>query len=848
MKKLLTLLLTLLPIVANAFTGDAKVNGIWYHIVTKGGIAEVIQYKGTEYSGDIVIPETIEYEGTTCQVTSIGYRAFFDCRDLTSISIPEGVTSIGELAFYYCKELSSVVIPNSVTSIGEKAFFYCSKINSLTISNSITELPEFAFEGCSSLISVTIPESVNKIGARAFNACSSLQSVVIPNSVTVIGEYAFCSCKSLTSIKIPENAFLSSYAFRSCSSLTSVTIPNGVSFMGFSVFDYCSKLKTITIGKGIKKIQGEAFAYCGELTDVYCYSSEVPETWSNVFTESYPEFATLHVPSSSLEAYSDKSPWKDFGSKVKLPEVIYMVDNELYSKDLFFIGEHITPIEEPEKEGHTFSGWSDIPETMPNEDVTITGSFTVNSYMLTYLVDGEVYKTCEVKYGTVISPEDYPTKIGYSFSGWVELPSTMPAHDVTVNGTFTINKYKLTYIVDNEEYKTVEVDYNSKITPEAEPTKEGHTFSGWSEIPETMPANDVTVTGNFTVNSYNLTYIVDDVVYKTYEVKYGTTITPEEEPTKTGYSFSGWSEFPSTMPAKDITITGSFIINKYKLIYFVDGIEYKSLEVEYNASISPETEPTKEGHTFSGWSEIPETMPANDVIITGTFTINKYLVTYIIDGETFTTEYVEYASTITPPSVPEREGYSFAWNEYPETMPANDISITGQFTINSYKLSYFVDGAEYKSYDVVYKSTITPEAEPTKEGHTFSGWSEIPETMPANDVTITGSFIVNKYKVTYIIDGEVFATDYVEYGTTIVPPTVSEKEGFSFDGWADVPETMPAHDVTIYGSYTSGIAEIIMDSANVRMYNINGKRIYKLQRGINIIISKDGKVRKVNIK
>ena len=482
---------------------------------------------------------------------------------------------------------------------------------------------------------------------------------------------------------MPENVFLSSCAFGGCSNLTSVTIPNGVSYICSRAFNNCSKLKTITIGKDIKIIQGEAFANCGELTDVYCYSSEVPDTWSDVFTESYPEYATLHVPSSSLEAYSEISPWKDFGTKVKLPEVIYIVDNELYSKDLFFIGEQITPIEEPEKEGHTFSGWSDIPETMPNEDVTITGSFTVNSYTLTYLVEGEVYKTCEVKYGTVISPEDYPTKIGYSFSGWVELPSTMPAHDVTVNGTFTINKYKLTYIVDNEEYKTVEVDYNSKIAPEAEPTKEGHTFSGWSEIPETMPANDVTVTGNFTVNTYKLTYIVDEEVYKTYEVKYATTITPEEEPTKTGYSFSGWSEFPSTMPAKDITITGSFIINKYKLTYLVDGIEYKSLEVEYNASISPEAEPTKEGHTFSGWSEIPETMPALDVTVTGSFTINKYI------------------------------------------------------------LTYFVDGEEYKSYEVEYGTSLTAEQEPTKDGYIFSGWSEFPETMPAHDVVVTGTFILN---------------------------------------------------------------------------------------------------------
>jgi hypothetical protein len=286
---------------------------------------------------------------------------------------------------------------------------------------------------------------------------------------------------------------------------------------------------------------------------------------------------------------------------------------------------------------------------------------------------------------------------------------------------------------------------------------------------------------------------------------------------------------------------------QYAINYYIDDAFYKTDSLEEGEKIVSE-KIEKEGYTFSGWNGVPELMPAHDITITGYFTINNYLVTYIIDGETFTTEYVKYASTITPPSVPEREGYSFAWNEYPETMPANDISITGQFTINSYKLTYFVDGAEYKSYDVVYKSTITPEAEPTKEGHTFSGWSEIPETMPANDVTITGSFIVNKYKVTYIIDGEVFATDYVEYGSTIVPPTVSEKEGFSFDGWANVPETMPAHDVTIYGSYTSGIAEIIMNSANVRIYNINGKRINKLQRGINIIIGKDGKVRKVNIK
>lgn len=885
MRKLFTFILMLLPVLSSAFTGKVEINGIYYNLTTKANVAEVT-YGDVPYSVDVInIPSSVEYEGTTCNVSSIGAKAFMNCTALKNITIPGSVTAIGDAAFNKCTGLTDVVIPENVSTIGVSAFSDCTNLTTISFPSTITDMYQ-AFDNCPNLESVYIadlaswcklrfwqrkcnplnyashlyfngedltdlevPEGVEIVG-NSFWGFKGLKSLTIPEGVKEIGPCAFGNCDNLASVSIANTVTkIDYYAFRSCKALKEIRIPNSVTYIGEEDFKGCTNLKEVIIGSGLDYLGPASFSNCTELTDVYVYTNSRPKTYyDNAFSNSDINYATLHVRESLIPSFKSDIPWKNFGTIVRVPEISYMVDGEIYMKDVVMVGTPITPITEPEKEGHTFSGWSGIPEIMPKEDVTVTGTFTVNTYMLTYLVDGEVYQTSEVKYGTTIIPEEEPTKTGYTFSGWSSIPTTMPAHDVTVNGTFTINKYKLTYIVDNEEYKTVEVDYNSNITPEAEPTKEGHTFSGWSEIPETMPANDVTVTGSFTVNSYNLTYIVDEVVYKTYEVKYGTTITPEEEPTRTGYSFSGWSEFPSTMPAKDITITGSFIINKYKLTYLVDGIEYKSLEVEYNASISPETEPTKEGHTFSGWSEIPETMPANDIIITGTFTINKYLVTYIIDGETFTTEYVKYASTITPPSVPEREGYSFAWNEYPETMPANDISITGQFTINSYKLTYFVDGAEYKSYDVVYKSTITPEAEPTKEGHTFSGWSEIPETMPANDVTITGSFIVNKYKVTYIIDGEVFATDYVEYGSTIVPPTVSEKEGFSFDGWGDVPEKMPAHDITIFGNFTSGIAEIIMDSANVRIYNISGKRVYKLQRGINIIINKDGKIRKVNIK
>ena len=484
-------------------------------------------------------------------------------------------------------------------------------------------------------------------------------------------------------------------------------------------------------------------------------------------------------------------------------KLTYMVDGSEYKTIEIEYGTTITPEVAPTKEGFAFSGWSNIPQTMPANDVTIIGTFTMSTYKLTYMLDGEVYKTVTYDFGATITPEAAPTKEGYSFSGWSEIPSTMPAKDITVTGSFTINKYKLVYMVDGIEYKSYDIEYGATITPEAEPTKEGYTFSGWGSIPATMPANDVTVTGSFTINKYKLSYMVDGTEYKSYDIEYGATITPEAEPTKEGYTFSGWSTIPVTMPAKAVTVTGTFTINKYKLVYMVDGTEYKSYDIEYGATITPEAEPTKEGYTFSGWSTIPETMPAKDVTITGTFTKGAYKLTYMVDEAVYKTVTYDFGTTITPEAAPTKEGYTFSgWSEIPVTMPANDVTVTGKFTINKYKLVYMVDGVEYKSYDIEYGATITPEAEPTKEGHTFSGWNSIPATMPANDITVTGSFTKGAYKLIYMVDGEVYKTVSYDYDSTITPEAEPTKEGYTFSGWSEIPSTMPAHDVKVTGTFT----------------------------------------------
>lgn len=438
-----------------------------------------------------------------------------------------------------------------------------------------------------------------------------------------------------------------------------------------------------------------AFGECENLRNVYCYADNVPTTESTAFEGTPIGSATLHVPAVSEEAYRTTEPWSSFKN---------------------FVG--------------------------------------IESYALTYIVDGEGYKSYEIMEGMPIIPEEEPTKEGYTFSGWEGLPETMPDHDVTVSGIFTINQYTITFDTDGgSEIAAITQDYGTEITPPEDPTKDGYTFAGWEPaIPETMPAGDLTVKAQWSANTYLLIYIVDGEEYDRIEVECGAEITPLEAPTKTGYTFSGWSYIPPTMPATDVTVVGSFTINSYNLTYMVDGEENKSSTVVYGSEIIPEEEPTKEGYTFSGWSEIPETMPANDVVVTGSFTVNSYTLTYIVDGEELKTSSVPYGTELVPEEEPTKEGYTFSgWSEIPETMPAEDVTVTGSFTINQYLLTYILDGVEYKSYEIDYNTILTPEPAPVKKGMTFSGWGEVPETMPAHDVTLTGTYSWSKETVDGVV-------------------------------------------------------------------------------------------------
>lgn len=206
-------------------------------------------------------------------------------------------------------------------------------------------------------------------------------------------------------------------------------------------------------------------------------------------------------------------------------------------------------------------------------------------YSIEYVVNGEIYLQENYRYEQAIQAPEAPKITGHTFKEWSGLPATMPAKNIRVEALYTVNKYLLTYMIDDAVYKKDSVEYNAVINL-LSPVKEGYSFSGWAvqddlginegilddledlfgapstsrnAIPERMPAEDLTLYGHFNINKYLLTYKVDGAVYQTDSVTFGEAIVPIEAPIKNGFIFSGWKNLPEYMPAYDVTVSGSFV-------------------------------------------------------------------------------------------------------------------------------------------------------------------------------------------------------------------------------------------------------------------------------------------------
>ena len=432
-----------------------------------------------------------------------------------------------------------------------------------------------------------------------------------------------------------------------------------------------------------------------------------------------------------------------------------------------------------------------------NEALTLYPVWNTNKYTITFDTNGgsEIAPITQ-DYGTEITAPDNPTRKGYTFKGWdKEIPETMPAENITVKAQWEINQYTITFDTNGgSEIAPITQDYGTEITAPDNPTRKGYTFKGWDkEIPKTMPAENITLKAQWEINQYTITFDTNggsEIAPITQD--YGTEITAPANPTRKGYTFKGWDkEIPKTMPAENITVKAQWEVNQYTITFDTNGgSEIAPITQDYGTEITAPDNPTRKGYTFKGWDkEIPRTMPVENITVKAQWEINQYTITFDTNGGSEIAPITQdYGTEITAPDNPTRKGYTFkGWDkEIPETMPAENMTVKAQWKINQYKITFDTNGgSEIAPITQDYGTEITTPDNPTRKGYTFKGWDkEIPKTMLAENITVKAQWEINQYTITFDTNGgSEIAPITQDYGTEITAPDNPTRKGYTFKGW-----------------------------------------------------------------
>ncbi len=519
------------------------------------------------------------------------------------------------------------------------------------------------------------------------------------------------------------------------------------------------------------------------------------------------------------------------------------------------------------------------------ETLRLYSTWELGTYTITFdTKGGNAINSISGHYGDAVTKPADPTKTGYLFTGWDKtVPGTIPAEDMTITATWSENSYAVFFDGNNHTGGTVPSQINTTYTntitlPECTYTKNGYTFVGWNtkqdgsgvtysagqSVSKLTDVRDggVTLYAMWEETPYTITYVYDNGTGETKVIPFSITHTVHAlaAPEKVGHTFAGWlvtsaegNWAPDAVVDEGVTATGMYgnvtftaqwTANEYTITFDTDGgSAVAPITQDFGTAVTAPADPTKTGYTFAGWENLPSTMPAGGATVKAKWTINEYTVTYELgNGEENIVQKYDYAENITAPADPSKTGYTFdGWSPaVPGTMPAENITIKAQWKINQYTITFDADGGSAVApITQDFGTTVTEPAAPTKTGYDFVGWSPaLPSTMPAENISVKALWTIKKFDVSFRFfdtDGtEITVTrEDIEYGTAFSELTLpSEAEGFistyyngaeaapennthhyNFKAWANEVTEITA-EITFVAEYEEEVHEYYIDDAN----------------------------------
>ena len=516
--------------------------------------------------------------------------------------------------------------------------------------------------------------------------------------------------------------------------------------------------------------------------------------------------------------------------------------------------------------GYIFNAWSrTVPSTMPASNVTITATYIVREFTITFASNGgSLVSPITQNYNTVVTAPSAPIKTGYTFGGWYSNAgltvdytfTTMPDENITLYAKWNINSYTITFASnDGSLVSAIMENYNTAVTAPSAPTKTGYTFGGWYSNASltslyaftTMPAENITLYAKWNINSYTITFASNGgTLVSPITQNYNTVVTAPSAPTKSGYTFSGWYSDAGlttpyifiTMPAANITLYAKWNINSYTMTFASNGGSLVSpITQNYNTAVLAPSAPTRTGYIFDRWYSDAgltvdytfTTMPSENTTLYAKWNINSYTITFASNGGSLVSPLTQnYNTAVLAPSAPTKTGYAFdRWYsdagltvDYTfTTMPASNTILYAKWIANSQTMSFNANGGTAIA-DIIqdYDSILLAPTSPTRTGYTLAGWYSdaaltsqyVFNTMPLS-MSLYAKWTANSQTITFEPNGGTAVTDIIQdYDSILLAPINPTRTGYTLAGWYSDEEltsqyvfnSMPL-STTLYGKWTA---------------------------------------------